>query len=125
MREFVLPMRKVGPGIGLALGGEELESTVGGLGQPEDGDRPGSDLHLDREPRARFPVVESERPRDGPSVRDREMAGAVVAHQDEPVVEVEAVELGVRPAGAEPVEQEHRDVGLEVALAGGRDTASR
>ena len=37
------------------------------------------------------------------------------------VVEVEAVELGVRPAGAQPVQQEHRDVGLEVAFAGGRD----
>ncbi len=75
-------------------------------------------------PAPAFPWYSRERPRDGSSVRDREMAGAVVAHQDEPLVEIEAVELGVRPAGAEPVEQEHRDVGLEVALAGGRDAAA-
>ena len=40
-------------------------------------------------------------------------------HQDEPLVEVEGVELGVRTAGTEPVEEQHRDVRLEIAFAGG------
>ena len=111
------------PGDRLALRREELEPTVGGLRQTEDRDRAEADLHLDREPGARLPVVEPESARNRASVRDREMARAVVAHEDETLVEVETVELGVRPTGAEPVEQEHRDVGLEVAFAGGRDAA--
>src|SRR5262245_7462245 len=43
----------------LTLGREELESTVGGLGEPEDRDRPEPDLHLDGEARARLPVVQA------------------------------------------------------------------
>ena len=123
MREFVFPIRKVGPAMDSPSAARSFESTVGCLGQPEDRDRPETDLHLDRESRARLPVVQPERARDGSSVGDREVPGAVVSHEDELLVEVEAVELGVRPAGSEPVQQEHRDVGLEVAFAGGRDAS--
>ena len=63
-------------------------------------------------------MVELERTRDGPAVGDRQMSRAVVAHQDESLLEVESVELGVGTTGAQPIEQEHRDVRLQVALAG-------
>src|SRR5205814_5968124 len=68
--------------------------------------------------RARLAVVELERARDRAPLCDSEMPWPVVAHEHELVVEVERVELGVRAAGAEPVEQQHREVRLQVALAG-------
>ena len=109
----------------LALGGDQLQPAVGGLRQAEDRHRAEPHLHLDRQPGAGLPVVELERTRDRASLGDREMAGAVVAHQDELLVEVERVELGVGAAGAEAVEQEHRDVRLQVALAGRGHAARR
>ena len=64
-------------------------------------------------------MVERKSSRDGSPLGDRKMTRTVVAHQNELVVEVEGVELGVGAAAAEPVEQEHADVRLQVALAGG------
>ena len=80
---------------GLTLGCEKLQPTVGGLRKPEDGDRAETDFHLDRESRARLPVVQLQCARDGSPVGDSEVSGAVVSHEDELLVEVEAVELGV------------------------------
>ena len=107
----------------LALGGEQLEPPVGGLRAPDDGDRPVADLELDAQPGPGLAVVELERAQRRLLLRDREVAGPVVAHEHEAVVEVERVELGVGPARAEPVEHELRDVRLEVGLAGRRDPA--
>ena len=123
IREFVLPIRKVGPCDRLALGGDQLQPAVGGLRDAEDRHRPAPHLELDREPGARLAVVELERAQHGPLVGDRDVARAVVAHQHELLVEVERVELGVGAARAEPVHQQHRDVRLQVALARGRDAA--
>ena len=123
MRELVLPMRKVGPGDRLALGGEQLEPAVGRLREAEDRDRPEAHLHLHRQPRAGLAVEQLERAQHRPAVRDRHVPGAVVSHEHEFLVEVERIELGVGAARAQPVEQEHRDVRLEVALARRRDAA--
>ena len=123
IREFVLPIRKVGPAIDSPSAAISFSRPSAVCVSAEDRHRPEPHLHLDREAGAGLAVVELERPRDRPPVGDREVAGAVVPHQDELLVEVERVELGVGAAGAEPVEQEHRDVRLQVALAGGRDAA--
>ena len=105
----------------LALGGEQLQPPVRGLRDAEDRHRAAPHLELDREAGAGLAVVELERAQHRPFVRDRDVTRPVVAHQHEALVEVERVELGVRAAGAEAVHQEHRDVRLQVALAGGRD----
>src|SRR5215207_2827815 len=42
----------------LALGGEHLEPSVAGLGNAEDGNGPGPDAELDRDPVAGLPVVD-------------------------------------------------------------------
>ena len=129
MREADARVRVADPegraGDRLALGGEQLEPSVGGLREAEDRDRAEAHLELDREPGARLAVVELERAQHRPPVRDRDVARTVVAHEHELLVEVERVELGVRAARAEPVEEEHRDVGLQVALAGRRDRRAR
>ena len=68
-------------------------------------------------------MVELERARDRTAFGDGEMPGSVMPHEHEALLEVERVELRVGAAGAEPVEQQHREVRLQVALAGRRHTA--
>ena len=46
-----------------------------------------------------------------------------MAHEDETLFEVHGVELGEGAAGAETVEDHHRQTGLEIAFAAGRNAA--
>jgi hypothetical protein len=125
IREFVLPIRNVGPAIDSPSAASSFSRPSAVCVTPRIVTGPSRTfISIDR-PGARLAVVELERPQHGPAVGDREVARAVVAHQHELVVEVERVELRVRAAAAEPVEQEHREVRLQVALAGRRDAARR
>ena len=107
----------------LALGRQQLQPPVRGLGAADDRHRPVADLELDAQAGAALAVVELERAQRRLLLGDRDVARPVVAHQHEVLVEVERVVLGVGAAGAEPVEDQLREVGLEVALARGRHAA--
>ena len=125
IREFVLPIRKVGPGIDSPSAAMSFSRPSAVWVSPRIVTGPSlTFISIDR-PAPDLPWYSFSARSDGPSVGDRQVAGAVVAHQHELLVEVQRVELGVRAAGAEPVEQQHGDVGLEVALAGRRDAARR
>src|SRR3954453_7081575 len=89
----------------LPLGHDQLQPAVRGLRAADDRDRPGADRELDAQAGATLAVEELERAQRGPLVRDRDVARAVVTHEDEVLIEVEGVELGERAARAEAVEQ--------------------
>ena len=125
IREFVFPILNVGPATDSPSAARSLSRPSAVCVTPRMVTGPRRTFISIERPGARLAVVEPERAGDRSSVGDREVARAVVAHQDELLVEVEAVELGVGASGAEPVEQQHRDVGLEVAFARGRARPAR
>ena len=67
----------------------------------EQRDRAVAHGHLDGEPAADFAVIDVERADLGLALGDGDVAGAVVAHEDDVVVEVHGVVLGEGAAGAE------------------------
>src|SRR4029077_10609504 len=100
----------------LALGRDQLEPSVSSLRKTEDRHRSKAHLELYGEPCARLAVVKLESTQHRPAVGDGDMAWPIVPHQDELLVEVECVELGVGTTRAQPVEDEHGDIGLQIAL---------
>src|SRR5215204_6503861 len=84
----------------LALGGEHFEPTFAGLGNAEDGNGPGPDAELDRDPVAGLPMVDTQAPQHRLAVADGNVPWTIVAHQYEAFVEVHRVELRERSAGS-------------------------
>ena len=70
-------------------------------------------------------MIDLERPHLGLAFGDRDVAGSVVAHQHDVVVEVHRVVLGERAARAEAVHDLHGLGILDFHLAGDRDPSRR
>jgi hypothetical protein len=114
-RLLVFPILSVGPG---------NDSPSAGLGDAEDGDGPGLDAELDRDPVACLPMVDPEATQHRLAATDGDVSGSVVAHQDKAIVEVHRVELRERTTGSQRVHHLHGDGVLEVSFPGGRNAAS-
>src|SRR5579883_2468295 len=88
----------------LALRRQQLEAPVRGLRQAQDGHRPGLDVEFDGKAGAGLAMIEAQAAQDGAPVADGQMPGAVVAHQQETLVQVHGIEFGKRSADAQPVQ---------------------
>ena len=79
--------------------------------------------HLDGEAAAHFAVVDLERPDFDLALRDGHVARAVVAHEDDVVLEIDGVVLGEGAAGAERIHDLHGLRVLDFAFAGDGNSA--
>jgi hypothetical protein len=103
--------------------GDELVGAIAALRDAERGNRPVLHVELHRDAPAALPVVNAETPTHGLAVADGQVRGAVVAHLDHAVAEVQCLQLGEGPAAAEPVGDEHRQRRPQLVLADRRDAA--
>src|ERR687898_525887 len=91
----------------LAFGRDHLEVAFAVLGYAEDGDGSRLDAELDGDAVAGLAVVDTKAPQKGLLVADGDVPRAVVAHEDEVIVEVHGVELGERSTSAQRVHDLH------------------
>ena len=95
------------------------------LADAERGHRAVLDVELDRDAPAALAVVDAEAAQQRLALADRQVGRAVVAHLDHAVAEVQGLQLGERAAGAEPVDDQHRQRRAQLVLAGRRDARAR
>ena len=114
----------MGPGVGVSFGDEEFESAADVFDDGEQGDGAVLHGHLDGEAAADFAVIDLQRSDLGLALGDAGVAGAVVTHEDDVVVEVDGVVLGEGTAGAEGVHDLHGEDVFDFVLAGDRDAAA-
>ena len=96
-----------GTGDGLGFGDEKFEAAIHGLHDGEQRDGAVLDGHFDGKTAADFAVVDLEGADFGFSLRDGDMAGTVMAHEDDVIVEVHGVVLGEGTTDAEGVHDFH------------------
>ncbi len=111
-------MASVGPGSHVRMRDEEPEAVLAIFGNRKQRDGAVADGHLDGEAAADFAVIDVERTDPGLAFRDRDVARAVMSHQDDVVVQIDRIVLGERAAGVERVHDLHRDSVLDLVLAG-------
>ena len=123
IREFVLPIRKVGPAIDSPSAASSFSRPSAVCERPRIVTGPSLTLNSTESPAPALPWKSLSARSTGRSSEIATCPGPSWPIRTKLLVEVERVELGVRAARAEAVEQEHRDVRLQVALARGRDPA--
>ena len=102
---------------------KEAELALRRFDQGEQSHRAVLDGHFDRDAAPDLAVVNRERPDFGPSLCDRDMAGPVVSHEHDVILEVHGVIFGERTADAKRVQNFHRLDIFNFVFTGNGDSA--
>src|SRR5215475_4877584 len=102
--------------------GDESVPTVALLPDAEQRHRAMSDIELHRHAPTPLAVVNAKAAKHGSALADGKVGRTVVAHLDDVRAEIERLELSERTARAQPVEDQHRETGSQLVLAGKGDT---